>query len=416
MAVLDIAELIKSPLVLAANIVDRLFKTQRADSASLVEFTKTTRVEPILLLDERLYSLPYINDVLQSMSSLFIGYYLQAVSLTTRVGRIRVLRTLDSLNPDRDTNAHIEEVADALIETGYGKLVSMASLESYGRGLPLPGTVASMEVGAIISKQPTIDPPVELTDTQKLEQSYKDDADKQALNSKGKLVGKSIKTDVERFEKAFVPVNLAVGKLVDVTLKDGDQEASFPIMIRAITTVVPAGTLAHILGDGLRPTTAKERYHLWREGSLSFWRDIVFASDLIDQHRKALATEQTGIYQEILRRRSSSMRTAALTGSPSRATASNLIVISKETADEIERETNGRFKDAKFRDKLFQNTYVMILAIVDSRDFERVTFYHRGISMPTTLSVRDLKVANKGTGPDVAEILRAYQLSNSPVL
>ena len=57
----------------------------------------------------------------------------------------------------------------------------------------------------------------------------------------------------------------------------------------------------------------------------------------------------------------------------------------------------------------------MILCVVDP-EWEQVTFNHRSISIPSEMSVKELSVSNKGKGPDVAEILKAYQLGNSPAI
>jgi hypothetical protein len=45
-----------------------------------------------------------------------------------------------------------------------------------------------------------------------------------------------------------------------------------------------------------------------------------------------------------------------------------------------------------------------------------VTIYHRSLEIPTQVSIKELKTANKGSGPDVAEILKAYQLGNAPTI
>jgi len=58
---------------------------------------------------------------------------------------------------------------------------------------------------------------------------------------------------------------------------------------------------------------------------------------------------------------------------------------------------------------------VMSMAVID-KQWERVTFYHRGIDMHTEVGMRDLKIANKGSGPDVSDILKAYQMGNAPSL
>jgi hypothetical protein len=57
----------------------------------------------------------------------------------------------------------------------------------------------------------------------------------------------------------------------------------------------------------------------------------------------------------------------------------------------------------------------MIMCVVDP-EWDHVTFYHRSIDSETELTMRELKQANKGTGPDVADILKAYQMSAAPNL
>jgi hypothetical protein len=57
----------------------------------------------------------------------------------------------------------------------------------------------------------------------------------------------------------------------------------------------------------------------------------------------------------------------------------------------------------------------MFLVVID-KQYERVTFYHRGINQATELGVRDLKASQKGNGPDVSDILRAYTMGQNPRL
>jgi len=370
----------------------RIFKNQKADS--LVRFTKSTRVEPIVLVDQRMSHLPYTPDIMQALSSIFIGYYLQAVSLAVNVGRINVIRLLDTLNPTRD----VQDAASAKIVDTISGNASLLSLESYKYGLPVPGEAIGMENFGDAAWRAA-----KAKEAENLAGVH----GTQAPSVTGGAAGK------DSIKAAYEAVNLSVGKLIEVTVEDGDKKATFPIAVRLISTIIGSNILTHILGDGSRNVTAKERFHAWRSGQLEFWRDIVMASDLIDEHRSAMMKEQTGVYSEILARRRGNAASAALTGSPSIATASNLVVLSAQTAKELEASIGGRLADPKVRKKIFENTYIMLMVVVDT-EWEQVKIYTRGIAIPTELSVKDLKTANKGTGPDVAEILKAYQLGNSP--
>lgn len=403
------------------GVAKGVLRSNSVKTDSLVRFTRATRVEPIALVDQRLVHLPYMGDVMQTMSSIFIGYYLQAVSLAVNVGRINVIRLLDSLNPHRD-------VADAsaafLTDSLAGKAPKFLSTESYMFGLP---SLESLETDL----ERDLFAEAAARKKQQDEKNMKDTLQNIAGSKVGKFVqsqgqgdvgkdvnpneirgGVSNKSDLQKL--VTEATNLSVGKLIEVTIEDGDKKATFPIMVRVISTIVNGPTLVHILSDQSRwYATAKERFHMWRAGQLEFVRDLVLCQDLIDEHRRALLNDKSGAYKEILERRAGNAVASAMTGTPSVATASNIVVLSKQSAKEIEQATGGRFTDVKFRNRLFDRSYVMLMAVIDP-EWEQITIYHRGIALPTEMMLKELKATNKGTGPDISEILKAYQLGQSP--
>lgn len=353
----------------------RVNDVQKADS--LIRFTKSTRVEPIVMVDQSLVHLPYITDVMQTLSSIFSAYYLQAASLMVNIDRINVPRLLDTLNPTRDV---ADATAVRIADTVSGE--SLLSLESYQYALPG------------VSKN-------RITPKKHVSMEADGSAENTASVNAGKL-GKGISE----------AINLSVGRMLEVTVSASDnRKATFPIMVRLISTIVDSKILVHILGDNSRDVTLKERFHSWRAGQIEFWRDLVLCQDLIDEHRRALIEDKSGSYDEILRRRRNNNTAAIMSMTPSVANASNMMVISKATAKQLEADIGGRLTDYQKRQQIFASTYLMILVVVDPQ-WEQITFYHRGISVPTEVSARELKTANKGSGPDVAEILKAYTMGN----
>lgn len=411
------------------NLGSGLFKHQKADS--LVAFTKATRVEPITMIDQRAIALPYLHDVLQAVNSMFIGYYLQAVALLVNVGSINVVKLLDSLNPQRD----VRDAANAyLVDKVNANKPSLLSLESYATCLPIPSETASLEDQARFNeinkhrldkgfnkideavhdaskaagKTMNVDSKAEMRELI----NGADSGQMQNLSDKAADLGKSAQINFDAVKEA---TNLSVGKMVEVTIQQDQHKATFPISVRLIATIISSTVLSHILGDGSRDITWKERYHGWRSGQLEFWRDIVMAQDLIDERRKALMKDDSGTYAEILKRRAGNAAAGVMSATPSIGTASNIVILTQQTAKELELSIGGRLSDAHTRKKVFDNTYIMIMVVLDT-EWEQVTIYHRGLALPTKLSIKELKTANKGSGPDVAEILKAYQLGNSPSL
>ena len=128
--------------------------------------------------------------------------------------------------------------------------------------------------------------------------------------------------------------------------------------------------------------------------------------DLIDAHKKNLMRDNSGVYAEIMKRRRGNTVSGFITKTPSIGSASNIVVISRETAKNIERSTNGRFSDVAFRNRVFKNTYMLLLFVVDP-DSERVTIYHRDIALPTEMSIKEMMASSK-SGSDPMEIMKAY--------
>lgn len=209
--------------------------------------------------------------------------------------------------------------------------------------------------------------------------------------------------------------NLSVGKEVAVDVSDGLHQGTIICNVRLIASSMPSADLVHILSVGNEDRSVKERFHAWRSGRLELIKDAFFCRDLIRAHRKALMKDKDGMYANILARRRGNQLSTVLSANPSVATASNLAVISSEAAEQLELAVGGKLKDFKTREKIFDKTALMILAVVD-KAWGQVTFYHDGIPQPTQLTMSALKSANKGSGPDVSEILKAYRAGSNPSL
>jgi hypothetical protein len=373
-----------------ANIAKAIATSQKNDS--LVHFTSVLRVEPVTMIDAHLERVDYLPDALQTLLSMFCGYYLQAVACMCNVGQINVIRMLDTLNPSRDGALAATSAVDAI----NGKIsVGMLSMESYEHGLPRVSQEANNSKSAMAFMRNT-------------------DTFVNAKSIHGSVDGNT-KDLAKNFKHAHESVNLAVGKLLEVNIESNGNKAMFPVSVRLATAVVDGEVLTHILGASGQDNSWSERYHRWQAGDIAFWRDLVGCQDLIDEQKKLLMKDKTGAMAEVNRRRAVNSVAALTSGTPSVASASALIVLSEETAAQLERRNLGKFSDLSFRNKIMQNSLAMIIMVIN-RDYESVTIYTRDIQLPTKLSVRELKTANKGGGNDVGEILKAYRLGMSPAI
>lgn len=343
---------------------------------SLADLSRPARVEPIVIVEENLRDVPEMVDVMKTLSSMFIGYYMQAaVYQGVKIGSISPLKVFDQLNPER-----VRRDAQDVIWSKESYEDGIPSFEDFHKPIESPHLVVSVE-----SK----------------------DSDQKSKTPPSLSVGDA---DTSKFYE--IP-NLVVGKLINIELQDGDHKGKFPVMIRLTPTSVKTGVLTHIFTGSSKDTSMKEQYHLWRAGQISFWKDLVFSTNLIDQHRKVLVNDTSNVYSMMTDRRRNNYKAGAVGKSPSMADASNILVVTKETARTMGRALHGRLEDVRIRQRFFDSNYLLLLAVVDELH-SRVVIYHRGYDRPTEASFNEIKGSEKNKGADISEILKAYVVGSTP--
>lgn len=360
-----IEDVILTPLQCVGRIPD-LIRSGR--SKSLIDYTKSTRSEPITLLDRDLLAFDPLSDILQATVNVYSGFYLQGIAIAVNVGRVDVIRLLDKVNPARDP----VEAGGLWIESGF-------SSESY-----------LLPAFNIQAAKPSLE-------------SFRDVEDDAV----------SARFDKHSIDMAGAASSLSVGKLFNVEIESDGQKASIPVSVRLIVSPLSSDILNNILGHASKDNSIVERFYGVRSGRLKFINDGIFAMDIIREHRKTLMKDSSNQYQAILKRANQNRLSGMLSLNPSVATASNIAVISKANARSLEGQIKGKLSDYKVRQRIFDNTYLMIMLVIDP-DFNMVTFYYNGIELPTTLSTRDIKTVSKGNGMDVSEITRLLMLGQAP--
>ncbi len=361
---------IKTAVDVVARVVNHVTSlTSHVTPQSYTDLAKLTSVEPLVIVSPDCANLEYMPAINQAVLSLFSGYYLQAVDALCAINDVNVVKILDKLNPNRDSTGFLvmDKLRNESAKYGIPPLGTKERLESYKLSLPQPGKVLRQEA------------------------------------SKG--------------DSLQDHVNMAVGRMLDVNIavkdKDGcDVKANLRIAVRLKIGVIPDSSIVSILSNGTVDRGVEERYYAWRSGHLGFISDILFAEDIIREKYRMAVEDPTGTGAEILRRVSKNRKYGVLTNNPSMASASNIVVISDETAAQVGYRAGGDITNASTRKKIFDNCYAMIMVVVN-RGTGRCRFFVRGQSDYATLSRKEIEKAgnNKG-GPDVLEILRALQTSS----
>jgi hypothetical protein len=247
-----------SPLDAVPFLASRLREgLTSATSDNLVKYTSVTRVEPVVLLEESIRHQAYATDILQTLTSIFAGYYTQAIAISIPVARIDVIKLLDKVNPRRNLGSNLAGAA------GY-----MLTQESYQHRLPFATAKPGVGMEALGND-------IFGAFRDQGQECPKDDTSKQSF---GRDTISNIQLDT----------NLCVGKQLEIVLEDQGNKAVIPVTVRLAVNTVDTESMIHNLTLGGRQMTGKERGHRWKENELDLVRDIFFVEDIIKQHRRAL--------------------------------------------------------------------------------------------------------------------------------
>lgn len=438
---------------------------QSGRHGSLVEATQTMRVQPLCVIDHTLSTSPILEPLNQNLLNLFSAYYLQAVARDNVIGNISVFRRLDKLNPNRSkaesvlnnaavilngmegyydtslpclpklTNTHVEREA---IKGATESLVY--SMEALPKRRPVTRDDATDFVIAEVAKQ---HPEMEgseviamvkagrgyqdrIAELEKNGIPYDEDAEIRAKQNGWQRIGQSI-VDGSNSNKSVVDLketisevkeltHLAVGKILNVTFKEGKNELNVPVAIRLMTSLMLPNALVRLLNFGSRERdlTLKERWHAYKSGKIEFWRDFLLAKDLKKQRVNDIVADKDRIYQKIQARLLDNAAAGAMSANPSLANMSNIIVINKPTLQELESVLGGKFSNFNLRERVFNNTGIMLFAVVDN-DSQRVKIYHQSIEECTDVSFNEINRGSK-KDTDITDLLNVFLQGGAPRL
>ena len=207
--------------------------------------------------------------------------------------------------------------------------------------------------------------------------------------------------------------NLAVGKLINVKIESNGHSATIPLTVRLVPAVVANTTMKEILSVGGRDNSVYANWLALKAGQMQMLRDGLLCTNVIVRHRRAAMRDASGTYMAAHNRAENNALASIVSGQPSLGTASSIYLVDDATRREVEREIGGRFSDFKTRERIFDTTMSMIMIVVD-QDHDVITFYHRTIEQPTTLTSAALRRSGAKGSDNIMDVLKLFIDGRAP--
>lgn len=304
---------------------------------SITQHANGSMIEPIALVDHRVAMSENSDVILRETLNVISAYYVNAVTTMGTIGDMRVSTVLDRINPNRDPL-----LASHAVNSGLSKWMSHESEGDYvGTGLG---------------------------------------------GSKS----------VEAFNESS---SLCVGNTYAVTLCSQNQKREIGLTVRLRSVVGSSENVVAAMSVGKDKKGYVEAYYDLKAGNMSFIKDLILARQDVEEHRKNLANDSTGMYRSNTSRNRKNALSAILSLTPTVSNASNICIISEETAKELKTKLRGDISKFSIREKMFEDTYATLLVVVSEYD-NVVTFYTRGNTFSWTVSIMSL-LRNKKNAANV---------------
>lgn len=199
---------------------------------------------------------------------------------------------------------------------------------------------------------------------------------------------------------------LAVGRTVDASVNINGTQLTFPLTFRQTPVPVTSSDLQKIF-EAARPQDGwLARIMMARTGEITS-PELLTGEDEIKREFQIRKNDLSGYYSEVTDRASKNLQAALRTGIVSMNTQANTIIMSSDTARNIELELGVRFDGSginKIRKAVMANTIVVV-----NDALGLFTFYYAGNNVPEEWTQRQITVsAKKDTSMDLASLAKLF--------
>ena len=214
--------------------------------------------------------------------------------------------------------------------------------------------------------------------------------------------------------------HIPAGKVLEVTFaspNNPEAKVTLSLLVQLAPFIVPAEIAVKFITKDVIPTFF-QRFIQWKTGEISFWRDFVAMTDIVEHREKLKKLDPSGALSEMMEKQGAGRFNVMLNDSRDKADrarnlANSVVIFSNETMQRAKLESAIDFNDPVARQKYFATSFVMIVVVVDPL-YDHATFYYNGIDESATYSFSQIKISGGGNNLDVVSIMNALNQGKSP--
>lgn len=319
------------------------------NTSSVSQQAGKTMISPMVAIEDTLIHQEYMSDLLTVINLRDIKDTLTHLAMQGSVNGIKISSFVDAINPRR---------------AGF---LSLQGAESFGN-------VAGFE----------------------------------AVGDKGgsKGIEKRVTVNGKSYSELTEYQPLAIGRTVEANVTIDGVQVSFPLTFRQVPVPVSSNDLETIF-EAARPEDGfYGRLMMWKAGELTT-PEFLTGTDKIQREFNIRKNDMSGYYKEAMARQSNNRMAALRTGVLSVNTMANTIIMSSDTARNIELELGVRFNGSgieKIRKAVLANNIIIV-----NDGLGIFTFYSSSNNLAEERTRKEITVASKkDTSMDLQSLMKMF--------
>lgn len=370
---------------------------QSANSpASLTEFAKQSMINSRVYIEKNLATDEILTPLMQNIMSLYCGLVFTAVNLNQNICGSKTVRDISS-------TVSSAEAFDARQKSNTFDS-AMSLMKDYFVGS---------------NKDNLLNRPYA-----SMKRNSDNDANRtQIISDNRQIDNRNYSTKIDLKTNSVIDpepksVSLPSGRILNIPmLTDGKSSFNLQLLIQLFPFFIETDVAQEFINLNFTPSFWR-RFTQFQAGEISFFKDFIFSCDLREKRMKALIKDKTGGLADMINKQKNAVASHWMNflrkpGTEKINIASTILILNKNSVDKALNKNGIDLKSSSNRKKFFENSYCMMLVVVDQM-YNEVEIYYNGIEAVSTFKYEQIKRESKKDSTDLVSIMKSYAQGLAP--
>ena len=370
---------------------------QSADSpTSLTEFAKQSMINSRVYIEKNLATDEILTPLMQNIMSLYCGLVFTAVNLNQNICGSKTVRDISS-------TVSSAEAFDARQKSNTFDS-AMSLMKDYFVGS---------------NKDKSLNRPYA-----SMKRNSDNDANRtQIISDNRQIDNRNYSTKIDLKTNSVIDpepksVSLPSGRILNIPmLTDGKSSFNLQLLIQLFPFFIETDVAQEFINLNFTPSFWR-RFTQFQAGEISFFKDFIFSCDLREKRMKALIKDKTGGLADMINKQKNAVASHWMNflrkpGTEKINIASTILILNKNSVDKALNKNGIDLKSSSNRKKFFENSYCMMLVVVDQM-YNEVDIYYNGIEAVSTFKYEQIKRESKKDSTDLVSIMKSYAQGLAP--